>query len=101
METEPVTMTTRTPSRTARFVVAAALAAGLFGTSAASAQVCGDDKITASDALSVLRAAVGQPVDLVCTDQCAALETRIADLETSVAGLETLLAKVTISGNNL
>lgn len=71
---------------------------GLLAASTASAQVCGDvnddDKVTSSDSLMVLRAAVGQDVNLICNDQCAALEER-------VAMLEALLANVTIVGDNL
>jgi len=80
-----------------RVTLAAALVCGAFVTPA-FAQVCGDvnadDKITTSDAQRVLKAAVGQPVELVCTDQCAQLETRLA-------AVEALLAHVTIVGNNL
>jgi hypothetical protein len=64
----------------------------------AVAQVCGDvngdDKVTTSDAQRVLRSAVGQNVELVCTDKCAVLEAR-------VAALEALLDHVTVVGNNL
>ncbi len=79
-----------------RVTLAAALVCGAL--TPALAQVCGDvnadDKITTSDAQRVLKAAVGQPVELVCTDQCAQLETRLA-------ALEALLAHVTTNGDNL
>lgn len=96
--TTPQTPATRpVPFRTA-LVAAAALAALLTGPASARAQVCGDvnedNKVTATDAQKVLRAAVGQPVELICTDQCAALEAR-------VAALEALLANVTVDGDNL
>lgn len=104
-ETTTVTMPTSNPTPTPRTLVpaarvlAATVLAGWMGlVPAAQAQVCGDvtddDKITTSDALRVLKASVGQDVELICTDQCAALETRLA-------ALEALLANVTIDGNNL
>lgn len=66
--------------------------------SIAAAQVCGDvsgdGKVQAADALRVLRAAVGQDVELICQGECEELEPR-------VAALEALLAKVTVVGNNL
>jgi hypothetical protein len=58
---------------------------------AADAQsICGDvnsdDQVTATDALGVLREAVGIGGNLACdTGECAALEARIAALETLVA----------------
>jgi len=65
---------------------------------AALAQQCGDvtddGKVAASDALAVLNAAVGRPVELICTDSCAVLEER-------VAALEALLDHVSVVGNNL
>lgn len=86
---------------TARTLVLPALALGLVllgPASSAFAQVCGDvnadDQVTASDAQRVLKAAVGQAVELICTDQCAVLEGR-------VAALEALLAHVTVVGDNL
>lgn len=50
------------------------------------AQECGDvdgnSNVTSSDALKVLRKAVGQPVDLDCkTGDCIALEARLAQVE--------------------
>ncbi len=52
----------------------------------ADAQVCGDvdasGKVTASDALRLLKRSVGQPVVLTCTTgDCIALEDRVAALE--------------------
>jgi hypothetical protein len=103
MPTSNLTPTPRTPVPAARFCATAFLAgwvglAGLASAPVAHAQVCGDvtddDLITTTDALRVLKAAVGQDVELICTDQCAALETRLA-------ALETLLANLTIDGDNL
>ena len=102
-ETITVTTPTTTPESTvqipevAKALVAACLA-GLLLAPAAGAQVCGDvtadNKITTADALNVLKAAVDQPVTLICQDQCAVLEARIA-------ALEALLANVTVDGNKL
>lgn len=79
-------------------LLAASTLLALLAAAPARAQVCGDvnedNKITTTDAQKVLKAAVGQDVVLVCQDQCAALEER-------VAALEALLAKVTIDGDNL
>ena len=81
--TTPTTIPTTT-AKSSQVVLAACLACLLLAP-AASAQVCGDvnadNEVTASDAQRVLKASVGQPVDLVCQDQCAALETRLAALE--------------------
>ncbi len=95
-------MTTPTSSRSTPGnpfpALAAALLAGLVLAVPAGAQVCGDvtgdDEISVSDAQRVLKASVGQPVELVCTDSCAELEPRIA-------ALEALLANVTVVGDNL
>ncbi|MFN2375006.1 MAG: hypothetical protein ABR538_00590 [Candidatus Binatia bacterium] len=85
--------------------LAPALATLLLASPAAAQPVCGDvtddQLITTTDALRVLRAAVGQPVELVCGDQCTDLELAVADLQTRMAALELLLAKVSIAGNNL
>ncbi len=71
---------------------------GLLSAPVAIAQTCGDvtgdNVLGAADALAVLKAAVGQDVNLVCEGECEALEPR-------VAALEALLAKVTVVGNNL
>lgn len=95
--TSPSSQTTKTSTTTAAALAAFCLA-GLLLAPAAGAQVCGDvtndNKVTVSDAQSVLRFSVGQEVDLICQDQCAALEPRIA-------ALEALLAHVTIDGDNL
>lgn len=96
--TIPAFPASRSASRRRAVLAAAGLAALLAAPVASPAQVCGDvtgdDKVTATDAQRVLKAAVGQDVALVCTDQCAALETR-------VAALEKLLEHVTIEGDNL
>src|SRR5690348_7136963 len=60
-----------------KYVVVAALVSIVFCTGTAGAQpVCGDvndnGSVTSSDSLAVLRAAVGQPVDLIC-DACGSL----------------------------
>ncbi len=64
----------------------------------AAAQECGDvtddGGVFASDALAVLKKAVGQDVELICTDGCALLEPRLE-------ALETLLASLSIDGDNL
>lgn len=95
----PVTIPTLAASRRFRFAtLAAATFAILVGPVSSRAQVCGDvtadNKVTATDAQKVLRTAVGLPTDLICTDQCAALETRIA-------ALEKVLENVTVDGDNL
>lgn len=91
-------MTTANSSFPRRFFSFVLTAAVVAGAGSARAQVCGDvnadNKVTAGDAQRVLRAAVGQDVTLVCTDQCAALEARLA-------ALEDLLAHVTVEGDNL
>ncbi|MBI5504379.1 MAG: hypothetical protein HY899_06235 [Deltaproteobacteria bacterium] len=65
---------------------------------ALAAQPCGDvlndGKLSASDALAVLRAAVGQEVNLVCEADCQQLLPR-------VAAVEALLAHLQVQGNNL
>lgn len=91
-------MTACTRAKSARPLAAALATVALaLAAPSARAQVCGDvsgdDQITASDAQRVLKAAVGQDVELVCNDQCAALEAR-------VAALEALLASVTVQGDN-
>lgn len=108
-DTETTTVTTPTTnpttlSKTARTPRADRLAVGLAAglaclvlASSAGAQVCGDvngnDQVTAADAQLVLRAAVGQDVNLICED-CSALEARVAVLENLLAGLS-------IDGDNL
>lgn len=96
--TIPVSRAHRFPGLRPAALAAVGLVALLAAPCVSRAQVCGDvtgdDKVTATDAQKVLKAAVGQDVALVCTDQCAALETRIA-------ALEELLAHVTIEGDNL
>ena len=63
----------------------------------ASAQLCGDvndsGKVTTTDALSVLRAAVGQQVSLVCDGECAVLDPRVTALESSLASTQAALAE--------
>jgi hypothetical protein len=99
-------------------LAAAAFAAALLPATPAGAQ-CGDvngnDEVTTSDALSVLRVAVGQPVDLVCEGECTEIEPRVDTLEAqlaeameTIAALQDVLAGVTrtedaivISGANL
>jgi len=90
----------KTSAKSVRCAVAAAAAVvlALSSTAEAAAPVCGDvtddGEVLAGDALAVLRKAVGQQVELICTDQCAVLEQRIA-------ALEALLANVSKVGNNL
>jgi hypothetical protein len=75
----------------------AGVLAGLLAAPTAHAvcgDVTGDEIVNTGDALRVLRESVQLPTTLVCTDQCAALEERLAKLE-------TLLAHVTIVGDNL
>jgi hypothetical protein len=66
--------------------------------SGAGAQVCGDvndsGTVTTSDALGVLRKAVGQPVSLVCSGDCVTLEPRVTDLEDALASTQASLAEV-------
>ncbi|MFN2426188.1 MAG: hypothetical protein ABR587_07045 [Candidatus Binatia bacterium] len=63
----------------------------------ASAQLCGDvndnGSVTTSDALSVLRVAVGQDIELVCDGECAALDPRVTSLETALAQAQSQLAE--------
>jgi len=100
-DTETTTVTTpKTTLTTAAKIILSLPAlclAGLLLAPAAGAQ-CGDvnadNNVTAADAQRVLRAAVGQPVDLICEGECSALEPRLA-------ALEALLANVTIVGDNL
>jgi hypothetical protein len=97
---------------------AAGLVAGLVCATPAAAQ-CGDvndsNTVTTADALGVLRAAVGQPVELICDGECAEIEPRVTTLEGQLADaletiveLQELLAGVTrtadtivVSGANL
>lgn len=63
-----------------------------------AAQQCGDvtndGKLVASDALAVLRAAVGQDVELICEADCQELLPR-------VEAIEALLANLHVEGDNL
>jgi len=65
---------------------------------ALAAQQCGDvtndGKLVASDALAVLRAAVGQDVQLICEGDCQQLLPR-------VEAIEALLANLQVQGDNL
>jgi hypothetical protein len=94
-----------------RLLAAAGLAAALLSAAPASAQ-CGDvndsGTITTSDALGVLRASVGQPVELVCDGECQEVEPRVTALEdqlasavATIASLQNLLAGVTRSQNTI
>jgi len=62
----------------------------------ASAQTCGDvnesGTVTTSDALNVLKVAVGQDVELLCSGDCAELDPRVEELEVSLATALTALA---------
>lgn len=84
---------------------AAAMAITLSVATHAGAQVCGDvtadDQVRASDALAVLRKAVGQDVELICTDQCAVLEPRIAALEELLSDVSKVGDNLVVSGANL
>lgn len=78
-----------------------ALLALLALTAAASpsfAQVCGDvngsNTVTTTDALNVLKVAVGQDVPLTCSGDCAALDPRVTDLEAALASTQASLAEV-------
>jgi hypothetical protein len=99
------------------FLAAAGLVAALLPSPAAAqcGDVNGSDSVTTSDALGVLRVAVGQPVELVCDGECSEIEPRVTTLETqlsaamdTIAALQAVLAGVTrtedsivISGANL
>lgn len=62
------------------------------------AEVCGDvnanGSVTSADALNVLRFAVGQEVELVCTGECSAIEPRVSELETELESTQATLAAV-------
>lgn len=62
----------------------------------ASAQLCGDVNddggVTTGDALSVLRYAIGQEVNLTCDGECAVLDPRVTALEESLASTQSALA---------
>lgn len=64
----------------------------------ASAQMCGDvndnGSVTTGDALSVLRYAVGQEVNLICDGECAVLDPRVTALEEALADAQAQLAQV-------
>ena len=70
----------------------------------APAQTCGDvsgdDNVTASDALLVLKKAVGQNVDVVCTGECAELQERVAQLEALLASFSVVGDTVVLTGKN-
>jgi hypothetical protein len=60
--------------------------------------VCGDvnetGSVTTSDALNVLRAAVGQDIQLACGEDCDDTEARLATLETALGLIESDLASL-------
>ncbi|HYC54436.1 MAG TPA: hypothetical protein VEL28_05820 [Candidatus Binatia bacterium] len=85
-----------------------ALAAGLLAVAmpaTSPAQTCGDvsgdDSVLASDALLVLKKAVGQDVELTCTGACAELEARVAQLEAILANFSIAGDTVVLTGANL
>lgn len=82
-------------------VLAALLTVSPAGAQAVCGDVTDDQEITTTDALRVLRAAVGQPVDLNCGDQCTDLELEVADLQARMAALEDLLENLSVDGDNL
>jgi len=77
----------------------------LVSAGAAPAQQCGDvdnsGTVVATDALLVLKAAVGTPVALVCGGDCAALEQRVAQLEALLANVSLQGDTLVITGKNL
>ena len=80
--------------------LAAAMAALLIFPVAARATECGDvdanGVVAASDALMVLKSAVGESSDMTCANAEAA-----GELEARVIALEDLLSRFTLEGNNL
>lgn len=82
------------PLRLAGFAALAFLAVS----APASAQECGDvnasGAVTTTDALNVLKVAVGQDVALVCSGDCATLDPRVAELEDSLATTQESLLTV-------
>jgi trimeric autotransporter adhesin len=95
----------------ARVLVTAASLA-MFLPMGARAQECGDvngnGSLTSSDALDVLKAAVGENVELICSGECSEVEPRVTSLEAAlaaatsqIAALETLLAGVTRTNNTI
>ncbi|HYB97714.1 MAG TPA: hypothetical protein VEC57_01135 [Candidatus Limnocylindrales bacterium] len=93
--------------RSSRPISLALLSAAMFlGLSVpAVAQTCGDvdgsDSVVASDALLVLKKAVGQNVELTCEGECASLEPQVADLQERIEQLETLLASFSLVGDTV
>jgi len=85
--------------RTGRFLTACALVLAAAGFQSAAAQTCGDvngsNTVTTSDALSVLRVAVGQNVALECSGDCTTLEPRVTTLESSIASAQAAIASLT------
>lgn len=79
-----------------RSLVAFACCLLLSGATPARAQVCGDvdesGTVAAPDALRVLKKAVGQDIDLVCSGECSPLEARVGSLETALAETQADLA---------
>jgi hypothetical protein len=90
-----------------RLLASAGLVAAFAAPAAAQCgDVNGSGSVTTSDALGVLRVAVGQAVELVCDGECAEVEPRVTELEsqladamTAIGDLQALLAGVTRSGN--
>jgi hypothetical protein len=64
-----------------------------------NAQVCGDvngtQTVTTSDALSVLRVAVGQDLELTCEGECECISPRVEALEESFVSAQTELQILT------
>lgn len=93
------------PSRLSPGVLPAALFLLVIVAPPARAQVCGDvndsGSVTTGDALSVLRYAVGQEVDLICGGECATLEPRVDELEDALATTQQQLAQVTTALTSL
>lgn len=84
--------------RNAIATLAVGLVLGVAPVTPAGAQVCGDvnqsNTVTAGDALSVLKFAVGQEVALTCSGDCAALDPRVTELEDTLASTQASLADV-------
>jgi len=75
------------------------LAIVLSCASPASAQICGDvndnGAVTTTDALNVLRVAVGQDIPLICDGECAVLDPRVTALEDALATTQAQLDATT------